>query len=110
MILLDSVMDLTFTVKDLIIIIGFLIPMIMGFVALKWRVNKIENDVKDNRQHYSDFKEHVYKKFDDVSKTEKEISRHLNNIEIALVKIENNVYKSILDAVGKLYKNGGGRS
>lgn len=103
MTLLDSFMDLTFTVKDLIIIMGVTVPMILGFVALKWRVNTIEGAVKLNSKKHSDFKDHVYKKFDEQAKTEKEINEHLHKIELCMSKLENNIYKSVLDAIGKLF-------
>lgn len=95
MVILNTISDLTFTGEDLIIIMSTLIPAIIAFVGIKWRVNILENRITEIERDQKEFKKIIYQKLD-----ENKDLLHKTLLQISGVK--NDIYTTVLDAVGKL--------
>ncbi len=94
MVFLADITNMTFTLKDLIMLLGILIPFVVGVAYLKWKQNHMETRLNKQEEKHDGFKSHIYNKLDESNNT-------LHNIELSMEKMKTEFLQTIINALPK---------
>ena len=98
--------ELTFTLKDLIIIGGILIPAITSILYMKWKQNVLESRIIEGQKNHQSFKDKIEERHEDFKKyiynKLEENSANLHRIELSIANLKTEFLQTILEAISKI--------
>lgn len=89
--------EVIFNFKDLIIILGILVPIAGTFAVFKYRQNVIEKRIEKQEMRFDKFKDTIYEKINDLVETTHKIELNVKGVEAC-------VHKAVLQSIGELIK------
>ena len=98
--------ELTFTLKDLIIIAGILTPAIISILYMKWKQNILESRIIEGQKRHEEFKDKIEQRHEDFKKyiynKLEENSANLHRIELSIANLKTEFLQTILEAISKI--------
>lgn len=89
MFFLEHLTDLTFHLKDIVVILSVLIPAIIAFSLIKYRLNVVEKRIDDIMKKQDDFRKTIYSKLEESNKS-------IHEIQLSIERLRSEILQKII--------------